>query len=190
MCISSYGKEHAWVWLTLLAKLFNVDSVTWYLYDLLPPKGVYDQLNKIWAILGTPTEATWPGVTKLPEYKPCKWPENEGSGVLCCHYVLCGKLSKEWYWNGICLNAKLLWMACYSVAFCRSLQEVWYSQRTGLSLTNVSFVTPHHFVTCTPNILNLVTHISYPLCMSNIDVWQKQKHSHVLVIEDNLCIIM
>jgi serine/threonine protein kinase len=33
-------------------------------------KGVYDQLNKIWAILGTPTEATWPGVTKLPEYKP------------------------------------------------------------------------------------------------------------------------
>jgi serine/threonine protein kinase len=36
-------------------------------------KGVYDQLNKIWAILGTPTEATWPGVTKLPEYKPCKF---------------------------------------------------------------------------------------------------------------------
>jgi hypothetical protein len=31
---------------------------------------VHDQLNKIWAIMGTPTEATWPGVTKLPDYKP------------------------------------------------------------------------------------------------------------------------
>lgn len=33
---------------------------------------MYDQLNKIWAILGTPSETTWPGVSKLPEYKPCK----------------------------------------------------------------------------------------------------------------------
>ena len=35
-------------------------------------QGVYDQLNKIWAVLGTPSEASWPGVSKLPEYKPCE----------------------------------------------------------------------------------------------------------------------
>lgn len=33
-------------------------------------KGVYDQLNKIWGVLGTPSETTWPGVTSYPEYKP------------------------------------------------------------------------------------------------------------------------
>lgn len=31
-------------------------------------KDSIDQLNKIWQILGTPTEETWPGVTRLPEY--------------------------------------------------------------------------------------------------------------------------
>ncbi|XP_044586217.1 cyclin-dependent kinase 14 isoform X1 [Cotesia glomerata] len=30
----------------------------------------YDQLDKIFKILGTPTEETWPGVTRLPGYKP------------------------------------------------------------------------------------------------------------------------
>ncbi|XP_019860935.1 PREDICTED: cyclin-dependent kinase 14-like [Amphimedon queenslandica] len=33
-------------------------------------KGVYDQLNRIWSILGTPNNTTWPGVTDLPEYRP------------------------------------------------------------------------------------------------------------------------
>lgn len=31
-----------------------------------------DQLIKIFKILGTPTEKTWPGVTRLPSYKPRK----------------------------------------------------------------------------------------------------------------------
>ncbi|XP_012284397.1 cyclin-dependent kinase 14 isoform X2 [Orussus abietinus] len=30
----------------------------------------YDQLDKIFKILGTPTEETWPGVTHLPSYRP------------------------------------------------------------------------------------------------------------------------
>lgn len=30
----------------------------------------YDQLDKIFKILGTPTDDTWPGVTRLPGYKP------------------------------------------------------------------------------------------------------------------------
>lgn len=33
-------------------------------------KGPVDQLNKIWQIMGTPTDATWPGVSSFPEYKP------------------------------------------------------------------------------------------------------------------------
>jgi len=35
-------------------------------------KGVYDQLNKIWTVLGTPTDSTWPGVSSYPDYKPCE----------------------------------------------------------------------------------------------------------------------
>lgn len=30
----------------------------------------YDQLDKIFKILGTPTDDTWPGVTRLPGYVP------------------------------------------------------------------------------------------------------------------------
>ena len=35
-----------------------------------------DQLFKIFKLLGTPTEATWPGVSSLPDYQPVfpKWP--------------------------------------------------------------------------------------------------------------------
>ena len=41
-------------------------------------QGVYDQLNKIWVVLGTPSEVSWPGVSKLPEYKPCEEGERGG----------------------------------------------------------------------------------------------------------------
>ena len=36
---------------------------------LFPAKGVIDQLRCIFNLLGTPTEQTWPGITKLPKYK-------------------------------------------------------------------------------------------------------------------------
>jgi serine/threonine protein kinase len=36
---------------------------------LFPGSSVKDQLLKIFKILGTPTEETWPGVSKLPEYR-------------------------------------------------------------------------------------------------------------------------
>ena len=36
---------------------------------LFPGKGVNDQLKCIFKILSTPTEQTWPGVTKLPKHK-------------------------------------------------------------------------------------------------------------------------
>ncbi|XP_065887145.1 cyclin-dependent kinase 5 homolog isoform X2 [Dysidea avara] len=32
-------------------------------------KGIQDQLTKIFKVLGTPSEETWPGVTSLPEFK-------------------------------------------------------------------------------------------------------------------------
>jgi hypothetical protein len=35
-------------------------------------RDTYDQLDKIFKLLGTPVEETWPGVTHLPSYKPHK----------------------------------------------------------------------------------------------------------------------
>lgn len=35
-------------------------------------RDTYDQLDKIFKFLGTPTEDTWHGVTHLPGYKPYK----------------------------------------------------------------------------------------------------------------------
>lgn len=35
-------------------------------------RDTYDQLDKIFKMLGTPTEETWQGVTHLPGYKPHK----------------------------------------------------------------------------------------------------------------------
>ncbi|KAM6348682.1 LOW QUALITY PROTEIN: cyclin-dependent kinase 15 [Alca torda] len=32
--------------------------------------GTHEQLAKIWAVLGVPTEDTWPGLSKLPNYNP------------------------------------------------------------------------------------------------------------------------
>jgi cyclin-dependent kinase 5 len=37
---------------------------------LFPGNDVDDQLKRIFKLLGTPTEDTWPGVTQLPEFKP------------------------------------------------------------------------------------------------------------------------
>jgi len=33
-------------------------------------KNIFDQLDKIWRVLGTPTEETWPNVSLYPNYKP------------------------------------------------------------------------------------------------------------------------
>jgi cyclin-dependent kinase 5 len=36
---------------------------------LFPGNDVDDQLKKVFKVTGTPTERTWPGLTRLPEYK-------------------------------------------------------------------------------------------------------------------------
>mmetsp|Transcript_19241 Transcript_19241/g.73916 ORF Transcript_19241/g.73916 Transcript_19241/m.73916 type:complete len:305 (+) Transcript_19241:73-987(+) len=42
---------------------------------LFPGDAEIDQLYKIFAVLGTPTEETWPGVTDLPDYNPNTFPK-------------------------------------------------------------------------------------------------------------------
>lgn len=42
-------------------------------------RDTYDQLDKIFKLLGTPTEDTWQGVSHLPGYKPNKLGERR-----CC----------------------------------------------------------------------------------------------------------
>ncbi len=37
---------------------------------LFPGNDVEDQLKRIFKLLGTPTEDTWPGISKLPDFKP------------------------------------------------------------------------------------------------------------------------
>ncbi len=46
---------------------------------LLPGDSEYDQLMKTFQIFGTPSEAVWPGVSELPDYKARRW---ESRGLL------------------------------------------------------------------------------------------------------------
>lgn len=63
------------------AKLYSTSIDTWSAgcifaelanagVPLLPGNDVDDQLKRIFKLLGTPTELTWPGLTKLPDFKP------------------------------------------------------------------------------------------------------------------------
>lgn len=51
---------------------------------LFPGDSEIDQLFRIFRTLGTPDETTWPGVTKLPDYKPCfpKWDSQPWDQIL------------------------------------------------------------------------------------------------------------
>uniref|UniRef100_UPI00358E4AB4 cyclin-dependent kinase 14-like n=1 Tax=Myxine glutinosa TaxID=7769 RepID=UPI00358E4AB4 len=40
-------------------------------------KDVQDQLERIWMVLGTPTEESWPGITSLPNFKSDYYPQYE-----------------------------------------------------------------------------------------------------------------
>ena len=46
---------------------------------LFPGDSEIDEIFKIFRVLGTPTETTWPGVTSFPDYKPSfpKWTRRE-----------------------------------------------------------------------------------------------------------------
>lgn len=49
-------------------------------------RDVYDQLDKIFRVVGTPTEDTWPGVSRLPNYRPHK----------LCYYQATPRLAQVW----------------------------------------------------------------------------------------------
>ncbi|KAG1795666.1 kinase-like domain-containing protein [Suillus plorans] len=51
---------------------------------LFPGDSEIDQIFKIFRILGTPSEETWPGVTQLPDYKDTfpRWSKQELKGVV------------------------------------------------------------------------------------------------------------
>ena len=46
---------------------------------LFPGDSEIDQLFRIFRTLGTPDEKTWPGVSHMPDYKPCfpKWEKQD-----------------------------------------------------------------------------------------------------------------
>lgn len=48
-------------------------------------RDTYDQLDKIFKLLGTPTEETWTSVTQFPGYKPHKLGEWRVDGVSVCN---------------------------------------------------------------------------------------------------------
>jgi len=51
---------------------------------LFPGDSEIDEIFKIFRILGTPTEADWPGVTSLPDFKPSfpKWTRSENQDII------------------------------------------------------------------------------------------------------------
>eukprot|EP01047_Picozoa_sp_COSAG01_P046712 COSAG01_NODE_4407_length_5056_cov_4.859794_7_plen_115_part_00 len=58
---------------------------------LYPGDSEIDELFKIFRTLGTPTEAIWPGVSKLPDFKPTfpKWCVRGCEFVCFRLFVLC-----------------------------------------------------------------------------------------------------
>ena len=51
---------------------------------LFPGDSEIDEIFKIFRVLGTPTEMSWPGVTSFPDYKPSfpKWTRREDEGLV------------------------------------------------------------------------------------------------------------
>ena len=51
---------------------------------LFPGDSEIDEIFKIFRVLGTPSEADWPGVTSFPDYKPSfpKWTRPDNSNLL------------------------------------------------------------------------------------------------------------
>lgn len=50
---------------------------------LFPGSSVEDQLERIFKVLGTPTEESWPGLSQLPDYKP-DFPKYESVSLSSC----------------------------------------------------------------------------------------------------------
>ena len=82
---------------------------------LFPGDCEIDQLFKIFEVLGTPTEETWPGVSQLPDYKPT-FPKFHGQGL---RKVLGQTLSE----SGLDLMEKMLTMDPIKRISCKDALE-------------------------------------------------------------------
>jgi len=65
---------------------------------LLPGKGEFDQLDKIFRLLGTPNERIWPGFTKLPHVQTWNFKKHPGGSKLR------SKFPKQSYTGGVYLS--------------------------------------------------------------------------------------
>lgn len=78
---------------------------------LFPGSDVDDQLRRIFKLLGTPNEETWPGMSQLPDYKPfpAHQPNMSLSQVswLFCVYILIEK-QKYLYCKKMFINTNIL----------------------------------------------------------------------------------
>jgi len=81
---------------------------------LFPGDSEIDELYKIFQLLGTPTEMTWPGVSALPDYKPA-FPQWKGTGI-SSH---CTQLERE----GIDLLSKMLMYEPHSRIIARTAMQ-------------------------------------------------------------------
>ena len=89
---------------------------------------MFDQLDKIFRVTGTPTEDTWPGVSRLPNYKPHKvkfllyldlWNDSvENASQI--HFILL-------YWQGLLtfLSSSICFQLCYYRPPPQRLAHVW-----------------------------------------------------------------
>jgi hypothetical protein len=48
----------------------NTHSIPSFIYRTFPGDSELSQLSRIFAVTGTPTEESWPGVSQLPAYTP------------------------------------------------------------------------------------------------------------------------
>lgn len=97
--VRTYTHEVVTLWyrapeILLGSKFYSTTVDTWSLgcifaemitrRPLFPGDSEIDQLFRIFRILGTPTEATWPGVSSMPDYKPVfpRWERQDISQVL------------------------------------------------------------------------------------------------------------
>ncbi|KAG6480423.1 hypothetical protein ZIOFF_063923 [Zingiber officinale] len=88
---------------------------------LFPGDSEIDELFKIFSILGTPNEGTWPGVTSLPDFKSAfpKWQPQDLATVVP--------------------NLEAPGIDLLSVRFAYELKELHLAQRSGCKFTNIYF---------------------------------------------------
>ncbi|KAL3800529.1 hypothetical protein ACHAW5_001988 [Stephanodiscus triporus] len=87
---------------------------------LFPGQSVLDQLGRIFDVLGTPTEESWPSVSMLPDWNKVRFETKPGTGLR-------QKILGEDSWNNLgCLVGKMLTLdPCCRPSAQKCLQHSW-----------------------------------------------------------------